>query len=98
MEDKEESREPQVAIALRYLPGETDAPVVVASGRGEIAKEILKRAALYKIPVTENPPLARMLIRVPLDHPVPVELYEAVALVLAHLYRYPGRNSSGKEK
>jgi len=80
----------RLAIAIRYLPGEDAAPVVLASGKGEIAKAILEQASLYKIPVTENPPLAKMLIGLPLDHPIPVEFYEAVALVLAHLYRYPG--------
>ncbi|BAM06021.1 EscU/YscU/HrcU family type III secretion system export apparatus switch protein [Leptospirillum ferrooxidans] len=80
----------RLAIAIRYLPGEDGAPVVLASGKGEVAKAILEQASLYKIPVTENPPLAKMLIGLPLDHPIPVEFYEAVALVLAHLYRYPG--------
>ncbi|MHB1563383.1 MAG: EscU/YscU/HrcU family type III secretion system export apparatus switch protein [Leptospirillum sp.] len=88
----------RMAIAIRYLPGEDGAPVVVASGRGEVAKAILEQAALYKIPVTENPPLAKMLIGLPLDHPIPVDFYEAVALVLAHLYRYPGDEESPGRK
>jgi len=88
----------RLAIAIRYLPGEDGAPVVVASGKGEVAKAILEQAALYKIPVNENPPLAKMLIGLPLDHPIPVEFYEAVALVLAHLYRYPGGEKESTPK
>ncbi len=87
-----------LAVALRYRPGEDEAPVVVASGRGEIARTILELAARFRIPVRENPDLASFLVRLPTDHPIPPELYEAVALLLAYLYRYPGNGSKGPSR
>lgn len=80
----------RIAIALRYRPDEDDAPVVLVSGRGEIAREILRLAAEYRIPVRTDPFLPSLLVRVPEGHPIPPELYRSVALLLAYLYRYPG--------
>jgi flagellar biosynthesis protein len=85
--------EDSLAVALRYRPGEDEAPFVVASGRGEIARAILDLAARLRIPVRSDPELASFLIRLPTDHPIPPELYEAVALLLAYLYRYPGKGN-----
>jgi type III secretion system FlhB-like substrate exporter len=76
-----------VAIALGYHPERDDAPVVLAAGQDEIARKILEIAAEYKIPVRRSPRLTELLIRVPPGHPVPPELYQAVALLLAYLYR-----------
>ncbi len=80
-----------IAIALRYRPDEDDAPVVLVSGRGEIAREILRIAAEYRIPVRSDPEVASVLIHVPEGHPIPSELYRSVALLLAYFYRYPGQ-------
>ncbi|MGL3709629.1 EscU/YscU/HrcU family type III secretion system export apparatus switch protein [Leptospirillum ferriphilum] len=76
-----------IAIALGYHPEEDDAPVVLAAGQDEIARKILEIAAEYRIPVRSSPRLAEFLIRVPPGHPIPAELYQAVALLLAYLYR-----------
>ncbi|MHB8422462.1 MAG: EscU/YscU/HrcU family type III secretion system export apparatus switch protein [Leptospirales bacterium] len=81
----------RLAIALRYLPDTDDAPVVLVAGRGEIAREILRLAAEYRIPVRTDPILPSLLIRIPEGHPIPPELYRSVALLLAYLYRYPGQ-------
>ncbi len=83
-----------LAIALRYRPDEDDTPIVLVSGRGEIAREILRLAAEYRIPVRSDPGLASILIRVPEGHPIPPELYRSVALLLAYLYRYPGQSGA----
>jgi type III secretion protein U len=77
-----------LACALRYdarsrdgSPGD-DAPVVVASGEGEIAAGILKAARALGVPVVRNAPLARALIEIEVGQAIPEVLYEAVAEIL----------------
>ena len=80
-----------LAVALRYDPGDT-APRVVAKGADHLAAKIRRLARRHGILVTEDKPLARSLHRtVKVGQPVPVALYEAVALVLAVAYRRRGR-------
>ncbi len=78
------------AVALRYEPGHP-APICVAKGLDHLALKIRERAKACGVPVVENPPLARSLYRsVELDRPIPPELYQAVAQVLAFVYRLRG--------
>jgi flagellar biosynthetic protein FlhB len=68
------------------------APVVVAKGAGFVAERIRKIARENDVPLVENKPLAQALYRtVEIGHPVPIELYEAVAEVLAYVYQLKGR-------
>ena len=79
------------AVALRYEPG-ASAPKVVAKGQDEIAAKIREIAREHKVPLVENKPLARTLYQsVEIGHPIPADLYEAVAQVLAFVYRTYGR-------
>jgi type III secretion protein U len=70
------------AVALRYVPGETPLPVIIAKGADEDAAEIRRIAAANNVPLVGNPPLARALYRVPLDDQIPEELFGAVAAVV----------------
>lgn len=84
-----------VAVALRYRPQE-GAPVVAAKGYDEVALYIKKLAAENNIPIVENRPLARALAeKVKQGRTIPVDLYAAVAEVLAFVYRlkYRGRRA-----
>ncbi len=82
-----------VAVALRYREKEP-APRVVAKGAGSIAERIKEVARRHKVPIVENPPLVRALYRqVELDQEIPVALYQAVAEILARIYRVRGRGS-----
>ena len=47
-----------LACALRYVGGEDDAPVIVASGEGELAARIMRAAHEYGVPIVRNVPLA----------------------------------------
>ncbi|GFN24134.1 flagellar biosynthesis protein FlhB [Thermanaeromonas sp. C210] len=79
-----------LAVALRYRE-EEGAPRVVAKGAGSIARRIVEVARENKVPVVQNPPVAQALYRqVELDQEIPVELYQAVAEILAHIYRLQG--------
>ncbi|MCA9600099.1 MAG: EscU/YscU/HrcU family type III secretion system export apparatus switch protein [Myxococcales bacterium] len=80
-----------VAVALRYRP-EEGAPVVVAKGYDEVAQYIKKLAKEYGIVAVENVPLARTLAeRVKTGKTIPMELYAAVAEVLAFVFRMRNR-------
>jgi flagellar biosynthesis protein FlhB len=84
-----------IAVALRYRMAE-GAPVVTAKGYDEAALYIRKLAKEANIPVLENKPLARALAkRVKQGRPVPVDLYAAVAEILAFVYRLKNRNVRG---
>ncbi|MGA3262714.1 MAG: EscU/YscU/HrcU family type III secretion system export apparatus switch protein [Terracidiphilus sp.] len=76
------------AVALGFDFGTMEAPRVVAKGRNLLAEEIKAEARWAGVPIIENPPLARSLYRsVEVGQPIPVELYAAVAAILAWLYR-----------
>jgi flagellar biosynthetic protein FlhB len=75
------------AVALKY-DGSAPAPEVVAKGQDLVALKIRGLATDHRVPVVENPPLARSLhSSVEVGQQVPEELYEAVAQVLAYVYR-----------
>ncbi len=76
------------AVALGFDFATMDAPRVMAKGRNLLAEEIKAEARWAGVPIIENPPLARSLYRsVEVGHAIPVDLYAAVAAILAYLYR-----------
>jgi flagellar biosynthetic protein FlhB len=78
------------AIALQYERG-MNAPVCLAKGIDNIALKIREVAAEHRIPVVENPPLARALhATVEIDEEVPPEHYKAVAEVIGYVMRLRG--------
>lgn len=80
------------AVALRYRADEHNAPVVVAKGRGPVAQRIRDIARNAQIPILSRPPLARLIYRlVPEGREIPAQLYQAVAEVLAVVYRIRAR-------
>ncbi len=80
-----------VAVALRYR-AEEGAPVVAAKGYDDVALFIRSLAGERSIPIVENKPLARALAeRVKAGRTVPVDMYGAVAEVLAFVYRLKNR-------
>ena len=76
------------AVALGFELVAMDAPKVLAKGRNLLAEEIKAEARWSGVPILENPPLARSLYRsVEVGQAIPVDLYAAVAAILAFLYR-----------
>ena len=76
------------AVALGFDFTTMDAPKVLAKGRNLLAEEIKAEARWAGVPIIENPPLARSLYRsVEVGQAIPVDLYAAVAAILAYLYR-----------
>lgn len=86
------------AAALRYKPHEDRAPVLVAKGQGIIAERIIALAKEHEIPIFRDDLLVGLLMSQPLDTGVPPTLYQAVAEVLAFLYRMKGNKTKGVRK
>lgn len=76
------------AVALEYKPEKMETPVIVAKGQDEIALMIRTIAKEHKIPVVENPPLARLLYK---DLEIGMEIkeqhYKAVAEVISYIMK-----------
>ncbi len=84
-----------LAVAIQYGP-RMKAPEVVAKGAGLMAKKIRETALAHGVPLLENKPLAQLLYKkVEIGDPVPVGLYQAVAEVLAYVYRLKNRMPIG---
>lgn len=76
------------AVALRYKPDEQDAPMIMAKGMRKRALKIRAFAEQYDVPIIENAPIARALYAAADEEQfVPPELYQAVAEILAYVYR-----------
>jgi len=83
-----------LAVALKYDPEKMDAPVVVAKGARLIAEKIKEVAQKHDVPVVENKPLARTLFKsTEVGDVIPVELYRAVAELLAYVYQLGKKGS-----
>ena len=76
------------AVALKYEEGKMAAPKVVAKGADLLAMKIRDLARENKVPVLQQPVLARALYaHAKVDHEIPAALFGAVAQVLAYVYQ-----------
>ncbi|WP_368487889.1 fused FliR family export protein/FlhB family type III secretion system protein [Clostridium sp. BJN0013] len=76
-----------VAVALKYEENQ-NAPIVSAKGLDSVAVRIKKVAKDNDVPIIENPPLARLIYKeVDIDKEIPIEMYQAVAEILALVYK-----------
>ena len=88
------------AIALDYDRATSAAPRVVAKGVDSMAARIREAASSSGVPLVANPPLARALYQVGLDQEIPAEHYQAVAELIAYVWRLgqsarPGGQAAG---
>lgn len=82
----------RLAVALKYDGATMDAPRVIAKGAGPVAKNIRKIAGENEIPLVEDKQLARNLYsHVDIGGDVPIEYYQAVAELLAYVYKLKNR-------
>jgi flagellar biosynthetic protein FlhB len=76
------------AVALKYERGVDKAPVILAKGENRFAQRIKALAAEHGVPTVENKPVARLLFAMgKVGESIPAELYQAVAEILAVVYR-----------
>lgn len=79
------------SVAIKYESGGMGAPKVIAKGADLIALRIRQIARTNKVPIVERPPLARALYwGVKVGQEISAEHYEAVAELLAYVYRIEG--------
>ena len=84
---------PLRAVALHYDHQAPATPKIVATGQGDFARQIIAAARAAGIDIVEDPDLMEVLGRVPVGEDIPPELFQAVAEILAFLYRINGRYS-----
>lgn len=82
-----------LAIAIKYERDQEQAPIILAKGADFIAQKIKEEAKLHEIPIIENKPVARALYKVgEIGLPIPLEMYETIAEVLALVYQMEEAN------
>jgi flagellar biosynthesis protein len=75
------------AVALHYEADRQKAPQVTAKGRGLVAERIIELARAKGIPIQEDPELIDALIQLDFYEEIPSSLYQAVAEILAFVYK-----------
>jgi flagellar biosynthetic protein FlhB len=85
------------AVALAYDRARNAAPTVVAKGVDSLAARIREVAEAHKVPLVANPPLAHALYRVEVDTEIPAEHYQAVAEIIAYVWRL-GQRARGTRR
>ncbi|OGB89215.1 flagellar biosynthesis protein FlhB [candidate division WOR-1 bacterium RIFCSPHIGHO2_01_FULL_53_15] len=77
-----------LAVALKYEQAKMKAPLVLAKGERKVAAEIRRIAEMHEITIVQNETLARSIYRsTKVNQEVPADLYQAVAEVLAYVYK-----------
>jgi flagellar biosynthesis protein len=86
------------AVALRYDAPRDKAPVVVAKGQGTMAERIIELARSNHVPIHEDRNLVQVLSALDIDKQVPPEAYQAIAAILAFLYRLNRQASAERRR
>jgi flagellar biosynthesis protein len=80
-------QEQKRAVALQYDAGKDRAPLLTAKGSGVIAEKIIELATQQGIPIRNDPALIQVLMKLDIGDAIPIELYQAVAEILAFVYQ-----------
>lgn len=83
-----------LANALRYEHGRDDAPVLLAHGKGELARQMVRAARTHGVPIAEDIPVAQALSELTEGDPIPAGMYEAVAEILRDLIDQQAQTSA----
>lgn len=83
---KEKKQGTKMAAAIKYDSAKNGAPAITASGKGTIAEKIIELAREQGIPIKNDPDLIQVLSKLKVGSEIPVELYRAVAEILAFVY------------
>ena len=82
-----EKNKKRKAAALKYERGKDRAPKLVAKGSGLVADKIIEKAEEFGIFIKEDKDMVEVLATLDLYQEIPDSLYQAVALILAELYK-----------
>lgn len=83
---KRDKKSLPMAAAVKYDSMKDAAPRVTASGQGVVAEKIIELAKKHDVPIKHDPNLVQILSRLDINEQIPVELYRAVAEILAFVY------------
>lgn len=83
---RQEMNGPSAAV-IRYDQEKDDVPIVVAQGRGDIARQIMKIAEEHDIPLHQDEALVQHLLDLDLGESIPPQLYAVMAEVLIMIER-----------
>lgn len=75
------------AVALKYNAEQDLAPVVIASGYGEVAENIIDIAEQRGIPVYRDDSAASMLCMLEIGTTIPRDMYELVAAIYLQILK-----------
>ncbi len=84
MNEKDKSGK-KLAVALQYE--NEGAPVVTAKGAGSMAEQIERLAREAGVPIEQNQMMAEALSQIEVDQEIPIELYQAVAVLIGFIMR-----------
>lgn len=73
-------------VALKYDQSLDNAPKIVASGQGNLAEKILKKAREENIPIKEDKDIVQVLAELNVGDEIPEELYVVIAEILSFFY------------
>ena len=89
--------EREKAIALDFDPRDPSVPTIVATGDGDVARQILAVAFEHGIKVREDPDLVEILSKLDVGDEIPIIAFAAVAEILTHVYRWELQQRSPTE-
>lgn len=84
------------AVALRYNADTDQAPVIIASGYGEVANKIINIAEQNGIPVYRDDSAASLMCMLDVGSTIPPELYEVIAAIYCQLLKSTSDLRNGK--
>ncbi|MZR30609.1 EscU/YscU/HrcU family type III secretion system export apparatus switch protein [Sneathiella litorea] len=85
--DPQNKPDEAIAVALSYDETPASLAKVTASGKGEVAEQILQLAFSRGVKVRTDSDLAQILSEIEVDCPIPLEAFAAVSEILSYLYR-----------
>ncbi|WP_281927599.1 EscU/YscU/HrcU family type III secretion system export apparatus switch protein [Roseibium album] len=88
--------EKKLAVALQYE--NEGAPVVTAKGAGSIAEQIERLAKEAGVPIEQNPMMAEALSQIEIEQEIPIELYQAVAVLIGFIMRTGEAQNPGPDQ
>jgi len=84
--DNNERPKTKKTVALKYNQNTDQAPRIIASGRGSIAEQIIKKAREENIPIREDKDVVQVLAELNIGDEIPKELYTVIAEILSFFY------------
>lgn len=83
---KDQDKKPKKAAALKYDRKQDNAPRLIASGKGQLAKKIIEKAEQEDIPLEKNSDVVDILLTLNIGEEIPEELYAVIAEILSFIY------------